>query len=223
MGRQKRTLSGRDALVVIDVQNDFVSGTMAVPEAKRIIEPINRLAEAFETVIVVQDWHPPGHVSFASAHPGAKHRDLISVTYGTQRVFHDHCVQGTVGAELDPGLRLSSARLVLRKGYRREVDSHSAFFENDRATSTGLAAYLRVHGVERLFCAGLTRYGCVMMSAVDALREGFRVAIVEDASEDDTSDPAAVAYAEATLASLGIGKLSSEALTVEGWVTDSVR
>jgi nicotinamidase/pyrazinamidase len=163
-------------------------------------------------VVVVQDWHPEGHVSFASAHPGARHRDVVEVAHGTQRVFHDHCVQGTPGAELDPGLRLGMAQLYLRKGYRRDVDSHSAFFENDGKTSTGLAGYLRARGIGRLFCAGLTRYGCVRMSAEDAAREGFAVTIVDDACEDKDLDPATAATTDARLAALGIARTTTDAL-----------
>jgi nicotinamidase/pyrazinamidase len=212
MQRLQSGLGDGAALIVIDVQNDFVTGSMAVPDAERIIDPINRLAAAFETVVVVQDWHPPYHVSFASAHPGTRHRDVVQVAHGAQRVFHDHCVQGTSGAELDPRLRLTKAALVFRKGYRRDVDSHSAFFENNRRTATGLSAYLRARSIERLYCVGLTRYGCVMMSAEDAARDGFQVTIVDDACEDNDLDGLAIEAADRALADLGVGRIDSDAL-----------
>lgn len=175
-------LSDRDALLVIDVQNDFVSGSMAVPGAERIIGPINRIAARFANLVIATDWHPADHVSFASAHPGACHGDAVAVPYGRQRVFHDHCVQESWGAELAPGLRLSRAQLVLRKGYRREVDSFSCFYENDDTTPTGLGAYLRARSIERVFCTGLARFGCVMASALGAARDGLIAYMVEDAS-----------------------------------------
>lgn len=205
-------LGTTSALLVIDVQNDFISGSMAVADARRIIAPINRLAEVFQSIIVVQDWHPAGHVSFASAHPPARHRDVVTLRYGEQRVYHDHCVQGTHGAELDPGLRLAKAELVLRKGYRQAVDSYSAFHENDGTQSTGLAAYLHARGFDSVFCAGLTRYGCVMVSAEGAVREGFRVGIVDDACEDKDLDGPAIAAADRQLAEQGIARLTTDAV-----------
>jgi nicotinamidase/pyrazinamidase len=223
MQRWPNARGERNALILIDVQNDFISGSMAVRGAERIVEPINRLVEAFENVIVVQDWHPLGHISFASAHPGARLRDLVDAGYGKQRVFADHCIQGTPGAELHPGLRVSKARLVLRKGYRKEVDSHSAFCENDGQTATGLADYLRAHDVKRIFCAGLTRYGCVMMSAVDGARAGFRVTIIDDATEDDIADKTVVAAAEQTLADRGVARVATESVVSEGWLTNAGR
>lgn len=171
----------KDALIVVDVQNDFTTGTMAVPGAQAIIEPINRLAEAFPIVIVATDWHPKDHVSFASAH-GLKHGDSVQTHYGTQRVFHDHCVQGSWGAELDPGLKLGRADLILRKGYRPAVESNGAFYENDGVTRTGLTGYLRDRGVENVYCTGLARLGCVMQTALGAARDGFTVFMVDDAS-----------------------------------------
>jgi nicotinamidase/pyrazinamidase len=214
-------LKRTSALIVIDVQNDFVSGSMAVANARRIINPINRLAETFETVVVAQDWHPPGHVSFASAHAEARPRDVVTVSYGVQRVFCDHCIQGTEGAELYPALRLEKAALILRKGYRREIDSYSAFYENDGKTCTGLAAYLRARGFDAVICVGLTRYGCVMASATDAVRDGFRVAIVDDACEDGDLDASAIATADRKLAELGVARLKSE-LTIAAGATDSL-
>lgn len=174
-------LPDKYALIVVDVQNDFVSGTMAVPNAKSIVDPINGLANIFSTVVVVTDWHPVGHVSFASSHNGKRHGDTVQTHYGEQRVFHDHCVQGTWGAELDSDLRLEKAQLVLRKGYRMAVESNGAFYENDGVTRTGLTGYLRARGIERVYCAGLARFGCVMETATGAARDGFEVRMVDDA------------------------------------------
>lgn len=178
-------ISGNDVLIVVDVQNDFVSGSMAIAGAQEIITPINSAAKKFDHVVVVTDWHPKNHVSFASAHPGAKERDVVQVSYGEQSVFADHCVQGTQGAELAPGLELTKAEMIFRKGYRREVDSYGAFLENDKQTATGLGPYLKARGLKRVFCAGLARYGCVMQSALGAAGEGFEVFILHDASAGD--------------------------------------
>jgi nicotinamidase/pyrazinamidase len=198
--------SSSDALIVVDVQNDFVSGTMAIPEAKSIIGPINALAEAFINVVVTTDWHPVGHVSFASAHPGAMHGDWVEASYGRQRVFHDHCVQGSWGAELDPDLRLTKAQLLLRKGYRLGVESNGCFYENDQVTRTGLTEYLRARGIGRVFCTGLARYGCVLQSALGAARDNFSVYMVDDASAGSRAEESA---ALARLAAAGIGWVHS--------------
>jgi nicotinamidase/pyrazinamidase len=176
------TPTAQDVLIVVDVQNDFVSGTMAIPDAKRIIPPINALADAMPNIVVATDWHPQGHVSFASNHPGTIHGDEVAVFYGMQRVYHDHCVQNEWGAELDPDLRLGKAQLILRKGYRLEVESNGCFYENDGVTRTGLTEYLRARAISRVFCTGLARYGCVMQSALGAARDGFEVFMVDDAS-----------------------------------------
>lgn len=199
-----------DALIVVDVQNDFISGSMAIPDSKSIIPVINRLAQTFAHVIVAQDWHPPGHVSFASAHPGHKHGDTVAVSYGPQRVFNDHCVQGTNGAELDPGLELTRAELVLRKGYRRDVDSFSAFFENDQKTATGLAAYLRARGIKRVFCTGVALFGCVKATAEGGHREGFAALIIEDASKGRATTDGSSERAAAELRALGVDMIQSD-------------
>lgn len=178
-------IGSTDVLLVVDVQVDFVSGSLALAGAKSIIAPINRAAELFEHVVIVTDWHPRDHVSFASNHPGARHGDRLQFSYGEQGVYADHCVQGTPGAELDPDLRLSKAELIFRKGYRRDVDSFGAFYENDRTTGTGLGAYLRARGFERVFCAGLARYVCVMQTAFGAARDNFQSFILRDASAGD--------------------------------------
>src|SRR5215471_18602987 len=172
----------RDVLLVVDVQNDFCpGGNLAVPRGDEVVPLINRLARRFEHVILTQDWHPPAHHSFASAHPGRQPYESIDVAYGRQILWPDHCVQGTPGAALRDDLEIAHAQLVLRKGYHREIDSYSAFYENDRKTHTGLAGYLRERGLNRIFVAGLAFDFCVRFSAEDGKREDFDVRVIEDA------------------------------------------
>jgi nicotinamidase/pyrazinamidase len=175
-----RTLSG-DVLLVIDVQNDFCPGcALAVPEGDAVVPVVNRLARHFADVVMTQDWHPAGHLSFASAHPGRQPFETIDLAYGAQTLWPDHCVQGSAGAAFHRGLDLPQAELVVRKGFRKAIDSYSAFYENDRRTPTGLAGYLRERGFRRIFLAGLATDFCVHYSAVDARREGFAAVLVED-------------------------------------------
>ncbi len=181
-GSEPVQISDQDVLIVIDVQNDFTHGSMAIPGSSAIIKPINQLATRFSNVVIVTDCHPPGHISFASAHPGCQPGDEVVAGDSAQAVFPDHCVQNSWGAELDEGLRLSMAQLVLRKGFRLASDSYSCFYENDHATETGLTGYLRVQGIQRVLCAGLARFGCVKHSALDAAGDGFDVVIVDNAS-----------------------------------------
>ncbi|WP_420994299.1 bifunctional nicotinamidase/pyrazinamidase [Cupriavidus sp. 30B13] len=172
----------QDCLLVIDVQNDFMpGGALAVPHGDEVVPVVNRLAQAFEHVVVTQDWHPAGHASFAASHAGAQPFQAIALPYGQQVLWPVHCVQDTPGAALHGGLRVPHARLVIRKGHHRDVDSYSAFMEADRATRTGLAGYLREHGVRRVFCAGLATDYCVAWSALDARAAGFEAAVIEDA------------------------------------------
>jgi len=177
-----RRESPNAALVVIDLQNDFCpGGALAVAGGHEIIPLINRLIGSFEHVVLTQDWHPAGHSSFASSHNGQAPFSSIQMSYGSQTLWPDHCIQGTAGAAFHPGLDLPHAELILRKGFAREIDSYSAFFENDRRTPTGLAAYLRERGFRRLFLAGLATDYCVAYSALDAIGAGFDVAVLEDA------------------------------------------
>ncbi len=170
-----------DALVAIDVQNDFCpGGSLAVARGDEVVPVINRLAARFRHLVLTQDWHPRGHVSFASSHPGRKPFDHVRLPYGDQVLWPDHCVPGTPGAELHRGLDTLRADLLVRKGNDPAIDSYSAFYENDRRTSTGLAGYLRERGCRRLFLAGLATDFCVRYSALDARREGFEVFVVED-------------------------------------------
>ncbi len=171
-----------NVLLVVDVQNDFCpGGALAVPHGDQVVPPINRLAERFSHVVLTQDWHPRGHELFASTHPGKKPYDAIPLCYGPQVLWPDHCIQGTPGAELHAGLRVPHAELVLRKGFRRPIDSYSAFYENDHKTPTGLGGYLRERGLTRVVLAGLAFDFCVRYSAEDACREGFKAVVVEDA------------------------------------------
>jgi nicotinamidase/pyrazinamidase len=174
--------TGRDALLVIDVQNDFCAGgALAVPDADEIVPLVNRNAGRFANVVLTQDWHPAGHASFAGAHPGRAVYETVDVPYGSQILWPDHCIQGTRGAELRPGLLVPHAALVLRKGHHAEIDSYSAFFENDRTTATGLTGYLRERGIQRLFFVGLATDFCVGFSAIDARAAGFDAVVVLDA------------------------------------------
>jgi nicotinamidase/pyrazinamidase len=170
-----------DVLLVVDVQKDFCpGGRLAVPRGDEVVPIVNRLAAKFTNVVLTQDWHPPGHLSFASSHPGKQPFQTIEVVYGLQVLWPDHCVQGTPGAEFRDDLRVPHAALVIRKGFRRAIDSYSAFYENDRSTPTGLAGYLRERGLRRVFLAGLAFDFCVRYSAEDAHREGFEPVVIED-------------------------------------------
>jgi nicotinamidase/pyrazinamidase len=175
-------INAQDVLLVIDVQNDFCpGGQLAVRDGDAVIPPILRCAQHFEHMVLTQDWHPANHTSFASAHPGKKPFEQIEASYGPQTLWPDHCMQQTYGAEFHPDLKLSRAELILRKGFRPQIDSYSAFFENDRTTPTGLAGYLRERGLKRVFLAGLAYDYCVGYSALDARRMGFEAIVLRDA------------------------------------------
>lgn len=178
-------MSGRNRagiLLAVDVQNDFCpGGALAVPRGDEIIPLIGDLASRFQHVALTQDWHPAGHQSFASTHAGRRPFETVTVQYGEQILWPDHCVQGSQGAELCPGVDLHSAELILRKGYHKEIDSYSIFFENDRKTATGLCGYLQERGFTKVFLAGLAFDFCVLWSAEDARRLGFEAVVIEDA------------------------------------------
>ncbi|WP_119300092.1 bifunctional nicotinamidase/pyrazinamidase [Dongia deserti] len=177
----KVTPTVEDALIVIDVQNDFCpGGALAVPKGDEIVPLVNRLIDRFDHVILTQDWHPRSHSSFASTHKGKPFTN-VKLSYGEQTLWPDHCVQGTKGAEFHRDLAIRPSELVLRKGFRKEIDSYSAFYENDRTTKTGLCGYLRDRGLKRLFMCGLATDFCVAWSALDGRREGFPVVVLEDA------------------------------------------
>lgn len=169
-----------EALIVVDVQNDFCTGgALAVPDAEAIIPGINALMDCFGTVVLTQDWHPPGHSCFASAHPGQACYACLEMPYGAQVLWPDHCVQGTVGADFHPAL-LQRADHIIRKGFRPAIDSYSAFYENDRRTATGLAEWLRARDIEAITLVGLATDFCVADSALDAVREGLSVTVITD-------------------------------------------
>jgi nicotinamidase/pyrazinamidase len=173
---------GDTALVVIDVQNDFCpGGALAVPAGDAVVPVINSVMSRFSHVVLTQDWHPAGHLSFASSHPGRQPFETVTVNYGPQVLWPDHCVQGTPGANFHPGLDTSKAAVIIRKGRNPEVDSYSAFYENDRRTATGLEGYLKGLGIRRLFLCGLATDFCVLYSALDARAAGFACTVVEDA------------------------------------------
>ena len=170
------------ALIVIDVQNDFCpGGALAVAGGDEIVPLVNRLIGRFDHVVLTQDWHPAGHSSFASTHPGKAPFDTVEMPYGMQTLWPDHCVQGAAGADFHPGLDRVKAELVIRKGFRPAIDSYSAFFENDRETPTGLAGYLRERGISDLTLVGLATDFCVAYSALDALGSGFSATVLLDA------------------------------------------
>lgn len=171
-----------DCLIVVDVQNDFMpGGALAVPRGDEIVPLVNRIAVQFAAVILSQDWHPAGHASFASSHPGRKPFETMRLAYGEQVLWPDHCVQGTPGAAFHAGLDIPHAQLVIRKGHHRKVDSYSTFLEADRKTKTGLDGYLKSRGVKRVFCVGLATDFCVAWTAMDARRFGLQAVVIEDA------------------------------------------
>jgi nicotinamidase/pyrazinamidase len=169
-----------DLLLVIDVQNDFCrDGRLAVADGDDVVPVVNRLAQRFEHMVLTQDWHPPGHSSFATSHPGRAAFESVEMPYGQQTLWPDHCVQGTPGAAFHPALETERAELVIRKGFRPGIDSYSAFHENDRRTPTGLAGYLGERNLQRIFLVGLATDYCVHYSAIDARRLGFDVVVIE--------------------------------------------
>jgi len=210
------TLENRpnSALLVVDVQNCFIpGGSLAVNGGDEIVPIINRIAPAFRNVVLTQDWHTPGHVSYASSHPGKKPFETIQLPYGTQVLWPDHCVQGTEGAALAPGLSLPHAELIIRKGYRRDVDSYSAFLEADRKTPTGLGGYLRERGLRHVYLVGLATDFCVGWSALDARKAGFAATVIEDATRGiDTGGSLAKAWADMTGA--GVKRIKSADIAV---------
>lgn len=191
-----------EALIVIDLQNDFCpGGALAVPGGDQIVAPVNAMLEEFAVRVFTQDWHPADHASFASQHPGRAPMEVTEMPYGPQVLWPDHCVQGSDGAAFHPDLRTDPADLIIRKGFRREIDSYSAFFENDRTTPTGLEGYLRTRGVAAVTLVGLATDFCVNYSALDAVRLGFRVTVIESLTRaidlDGSLNAARSAMAEA--------------------------
>jgi nicotinamidase/pyrazinamidase len=196
-------------LIVVDVQNCFMpGGSLAVKQGDEVVPIINKLAQSFQNVVITQDWHHPQHVSFASQHPGKKPFEQIKLPYGQQVLWPDHCVQGTEGAALHKDLSIPNAQLVIRKGFRQNVDSYSAFVEADRKTSTGLAAYLKARGIRTCYVAGLATDFCVAWTALDARKAGFNATVIEDASRGiDLNGSLAKAWADMTAA--GVKRVQS--------------
>lgn len=206
-------ITPQDVLIVIDVQNDFCpGGELAVPGGDSVIPVIHQIAPLFQHVLLTQDWHPEGHSSFASSHPGKRPFEPIELSYGAQTLWPDHCIQGSKGAEFHPNLQLPQAELILRKGFRPHVDSYSAFFEDDRATPTGLLGYLRERGLTRVFFAGLAYDYCVGYSALDARRLGLPAVVMRDACRSIDLDGSA-ARMEAQLAEADVAIVESVQLS----------
>jgi nicotinamidase/pyrazinamidase len=198
------------ALVVVDVQNDFCpGGSLAVPRGGEVVKVINGLMDQFPLVVATQDWHPEGHISFASSHPGRNPFDTMRLGDQMQVLWPDHCVPGTEGSEFHPALDAAAFRAVFRKGVRREMDSYSTFFENDRTTSTGLEYYLKGLGVELVYLAGLATDFCVYFSAMDAVRIGFGVSVIVDACRGIDTPPGSLAAKMEEMRSAGVRILQS--------------
>jgi nicotinamidase/pyrazinamidase len=198
--------SEQDVLLVVDVQNDFCpGGALPVPEGDRIVPLVNRLARQFGHVVFTQDWHSPRHASFASAHAGKQPFQTTALPYGEQVLWPDHCVQGTPGAEFHRDLDRTRAEMIVRKGFRPDIDSYSAFYENDQRTRTGLTGYLRDRGFQHVYLCGLAFDFCVKWSALDARREGFAATVIEDATRSiDLNGSAAAARTEMTKAGVSL-------------------
>ncbi len=206
---------GEDVLVVVDVQRDFCrGGALAVADGDAVVEPVNRLMERFECVVLTQDWHPAGHGSFAGMHAGRSAYKTVELSYGQQTLWPAHCVQGTPGAEFHPELRVDRAQLMVRKGFRAGIDSYSAFRENDRQTATGLAGYLRERGLRRVFLAGLAYDFCVGYSALDARELGLEAWVVTDACRS-VGLAGSVAAMDRSLEQAGVGRVTVAELGAE--------
>jgi nicotinamidase/pyrazinamidase len=200
------------ALLIVDVQADFCpGGALAVADGDGVVPVLNRLAPLFRTVILTQDWHPPGHASFASSHSGAAPFSVVDMPYGAQVLWPDHCVQDTPGAAFHPDLETTRARMVIRKGIHPAIDSYSAFFENDRTTPTGLAGALADMGIRHVAMAGLATDYCVAWSALDARRLGLDVTVIEDACRAIDLD-GSLAAALAAMREAGVRVADSPAL-----------
>ena len=204
----------RSVLIVVDVQNCFLpSGSLAVKEGEQVVPIINRIATAFTNVVMTQDWHTPQHVSFASAHPGTKPFETIKLAYGDQVLWPDHCIQGTSSADISKDISIPQAELIVRKGYHKDMDSYSAFFEADHKTPTGLAGYLKERSIDKVFVAGLATDFCVAWTAIDARSIGLETYVVEDACRGiDTNGSLAAAWA--TMQKAGVKRITSEGLAL---------
>jgi nicotinamidase/pyrazinamidase len=212
-GTAKIKPAGSDVLLVVDVQNDFIpGGALPVKEGDQVVPLVNQIATGFRHVILTQDWHTPGHISFASTHPGKKPFETTKLAYGTQVLWPDHCVQGTPGADFHKDLKIPHAELIIRKGHRQHMDSYSAFYEADGKASTGLAGYVRDRGFRRVFLVGLATDFCVCWSALDARKVGLGALVIEDACRGiDTDGSLAKAWTQMTKA--GVKRIRSSDLS----------
>jgi nicotinamidase/pyrazinamidase len=205
-------ITPQDVLIIVDMQNDFCpGGALAVADGDAVIDVIHRVAPQFMHIVMTQDWHPAGHSSFASAHGGRQPYEQIELSYGAQTLWPDHAIQGSHGAEFHPALHVPQAELILRKGFRPQIDSYSAFFENDRTTPTGLAGYLQERGLKRIFLAGLAYDFCVGYSALDARWLGLAAVILHDGCRAINLGPS-VAKIEAEFATAGVAVVESTEL-----------
>lgn len=203
-----------DLLLIIDMQNDFCpEGALAVPDGDQVVPVINRLQSRFTHRVLTQDWHPLGHSSFASTHAGTQPFQTIEADYGTQVLWPDHCVQGTPGADFHNNLATTGAELIIRKGFRKTLDSYSAFFENDQTTPTGLTGYLRERNFKRVYLCGLATDYCVAWSALDARTQGFTAVVIEDACRAIDLN-GSLAQAKQQLTEAGVHLFSSDQLGV---------
>lgn len=204
----------RDVLLVVDMQNDFIpGGALPVKEGDVIVPLVNQLGAGFEHVILTQDWHTPAHISFASTHPGKKPFETTKLDYGTQVLWPDHCVQGTAGADFHKDLKIHRAELIIRKGYRKQMDSYSAFFEADGKTTTGLSGYVKDRGFRQVYLVGLATDFCVCWSALDARKVGLGAVVIEDACRGiDTNGSLGKAWEQMTKA--GVKRIRSADLAV---------
>jgi nicotinamidase/pyrazinamidase len=210
----KIAINGKSVLIVVDVQNCFLpGGSLAVKDGEQVIPVINSLAKGFANVVLTQDWHTPGHISFASTHDGKKPFEVIKLPYGDQVLWPDHCVQGTPGAAISADIAIPQAELVLRKGYHQKIDSYSAFYEADHKTPTGLSAYLEQRKLSKVFVVGLATDFCVGWTAIDARRSGFETYVIEDACRG-IDVQGSLAKAWAAMAKAGVKRIKSDDIAV---------
>jgi nicotinamidase/pyrazinamidase len=211
---ERIAINDKSVLIVVDVQNCFLAGgSLAVKDGEQIIPLINGLAKSFANVVLTQDWHTPGHISFASAHEGKKPFEVVKLPYGDQVLWPEHCVQGTPGAAISADISIPHASLVLRKGYHQPVDSYSAFYEADHKTPTGLAGYLKERALARVFVVGLATDFCVGWTAIDAARAGFETYVVDDACRG-IDVQGSLAKAWAAMAEAGVKRIQSGDIAV---------
>jgi nicotinamidase/pyrazinamidase len=214
MAASKIPINDKSVLIVVDMQNCFLpGGSLAVKDGEQVIPIINSLAKSFANVVLTQDWHTPGHISFASVHEGKKPFEMIKLPYGEQVLWPDHCVQGTQGAAISADISIPQAALVVRKGFHKDIDSYSAFYEADHKTPTGLAGYLKQRGLNTVFVTGLATDFCVGWTAIDARRSGFATYVIEDACRG-IDVQGSLAKAWTAMAQVGVNRIKSSDIAV---------